>query len=353
MPFPPLPAPARLVSGLLVQVLLLLCAALPARAATFRLPDDGSNIVGRVQVVAADARNTLLDIARHYELGYHEITVANPGVSVWLPGEGTPIVVPAEFILPPKPWTGIVINIPQRRLFYFPRPRSGEPGTVVTFPIGVARPGWPTPLGQTRITAKYKDPSWIVPQSILAEHRSQGEPDFPEYFPPGPDNPMGLFALKTGFEQILIHGTNRPWGVGMRVSHGCIRMYPEHSAELFSLVPVDTPVRIVNQAVLAGSRGSELYLSVFDPVEDYPGGEESLVKQATDALMRYDRPPDAAEIDGDRLRKAVMARRFMPEPVSVGAPALERIIASIKPEPYAYEPYGVDANNAALPKASR
>ena len=328
--------------------MLFLCWATPVRAATFLLPTDGSNMVGQLHVVIADSRNTLLDIARHYDLGYEEITLANPGVSVWLPGEGTRVVVPTEFILPPQPWVGIVVNIPQRRLYYFPRRQANEPATVITFPIGIARPGWPTPLGSTRIIAKEKDPSWIVPKNIQAEHRSQGETDFPDYFPPGPNNPMGMLALETGFSQIFIHGTNRPWGVGMQVSHGCIHLYPENAAYLFPRVPVGTPVRIINQPVMVGERGPLLYLSVSKPIDEYPSPEGGLFMQAMEALTRY-----TPKINWDRMQQVVDAKQVIPVPVNAGAPGLDDIIASIKPEKYDFEPYGIEANDATPPSAPR
>lgn len=341
--------PIRAWHGL---VLLLACWAVPAWAATFPLPTDGSTIVGRLHVVTADSRNTLLDIARHYDLGYEEITVANPGVSVWVPGEGTRVVVPTEFVLPPRPWVGIVVNIPQRRLYYFPRPKAKEPATVVTFPIGIARPGWPTPLGSTRIVAKYKDPAWIVPKDIQAEHRSQGDPNFPDYFPPGPNNPMGMLALETGFSQIFIHGTNRPWGIGMEVSHGCIHLYPENAAYLFPHVPSGTPVKIINQPVSVGYRDHLLYLSVSKPLGEYPGDQDSLLMHAIDEVVRFG-TQDAPKVDWDRVRQAVDAKRILPVPVSVGAPSLDDSIASLKPEKYDFEPYGIEANDAAPPDAPR
>lgn len=305
-------------------------------------------MVGQIRVAIADSRNTLLDMARHYELGYDEIVSANAGVSIWLPGEGTRIVVPTQFILPPLPWQGLVVNIPQRRLYYFPKPKANELATVVTFPIGIARPGWPTPLGQTIITDKYRDPSWTVPESILEEHRSQGEPDFPAYFPPGPDNPLGMVAFRTGFEQILLHGTNRPWGVGMRVSHGCIRLYPENSEALFLQMPIGTPVRFINQPVSVGFQGGMLYLGVVEPVEDYGNGN-SLLRQAIDGLSAYGRTKTVSEWDLDRVQFAVEFRQFVPMPVSAGAPSLEQIIASLTPERYDFEPYGMEANNALVP----
>ncbi len=340
---------ARLVFGLHILVLLG-CWPGSGRSATFLLPTDGSNMVGQLHVVITDSRNTLLDIARHYDLGYEEITVANPGVSTWLPGEGARIVVPTEFILPPLPWQGIVLNIPQRRVYYFPRPEPKKPATVVTFPIGTARPGWPTPLGTTRIIGKYKDPAWFPPKSIQEEHRRQGEFDFPEYFPPGPDNPMGMLAMQTGFDKIFIHSTNRPWGVGLRVSHGCIRLYPEDAASLFEAVPVGTPVRIINLPVMVGARDGLLYLGVSEPVDAYPEDLDSPLLRAVDALVLHeDQQNNLPDIDWKRVREAVHAKRFVPVPVSVGAPSFDEIVTSIEPQHQAFEPYGVESNQGLPP----
>ena len=331
--------------------LLLLFGSATALSATFILPTDGSNMVGQIKVVTPDPNNTLLDIARHYDLGYNEITAANPGVSLWLPGAGSRIVVPAEFILPPRPWTGIVINIAQRRLYYFPRPNANEPAKVVTFPTGISRPGWATPLGKTRIIAKFKDPSWIVPKDIVAEHRNQGNANFPDYFPPGPNNPMGMLALETGFSEIYIHGTNRPWGVGMRVSHGCVHLYPENAAELFSSVPVGTEVRVINQPFAVGIRDQVFYLSAAKPVSEYPGSQLSPANLAAQAVVDYltRHTGSLPAIDWDRIRQVANAESVLPAPISMGAPTLTQMIDAIQAEKYDYPPYGIDANDAGQP----
>ncbi len=293
----------------------------------------------------------MLDIARHYDLGYDEIIAPNPGVSIWVPGAGTRLVIPTEFILPPQPWRGIVINIPQRRLYYFPRSKGAGPATVVTFPIGIARAGWPTPLGKTSIIAKFKDPSWIVPKNIQQEHRLQGEANFPDYFPPGPNNPMGMLALETGFSQIYIHGTNRPWGVGMRVSHGCIHLYPEDAAFMFAHVPVGTPVTIINRPLLLGKRNKVLYLSAFKPMTEYPEDQDSLSDQSINAVVRYKEPNvnHLPRIDWNRLQQVAKIHRIIPIPVSVDAPDIGAIIVGIRTKKYHFEPYGIDANDAGQP----
>lgn len=313
-------------------------------------------MIGSLRVVTiANPNTTLLDIARHFDLGYHEITAANPTTSAWVPKVGTKVIIPAEFILPPGPQEGIVVNIPQRRLFYFTH-QSGAKGKlaqVITFPVSIARAGWKTPLGLTRITAMHQDPSWFVPNSIRAEHLLEGEVEFPTYFPPGPDNPMGMLALQTGFPGIFIHGTNRPWGVGMRVSHGCLHLYPEDAAYLFSRVKVGTPVRFIDQPHTVGLRDGVLYLSSSELMGEYPN-ELSPANRADEALLYYQSThfsgaPTQLGIDWPRVSEVAMAHRYLPIPVSRGAPKLDQMIESIIPEPYDFEPYGDSANNGIPP----
>lgn len=338
---------------IIFAVVLAMSVAEVAKAAAFPLPVEGDNIVGNIQVVTIDNPDTtLLDIARHYDLGFEEITQVNPDVSVWVPKPGSRVIIPTEFILPPGLLEGIVINIPQMRLFYFPKPAPQQEAQVITFPISIAREGWRTPLGQSRIIAKHRDPSWFVPKSILEEHRSEGEMEFPTYFPPGPDNPMGMLALQTGFSGIFIHGTNMPWGVGMRTSHGCLHLYPEDAAELFPIVPVGTPVRIIDEPVTIGARDGELYLSSSKPISEYPS-ELPVPSRALSALVPYTQDSGSthsyAEVDWQRVHEAAVAHRILPIPISLGAPSVEDLIAEVKPQSYENEPYGPDANAAAPP----
>jgi len=336
----------------LAFALVMSAATAPAQSANFPLPPSGSDIVGHIQVVIPSPQNTLLDIARHFDLGYHEIVAANPGVSVWTPPTGARVVIPTQFILPPKPWTGIIIDIPQRRLYYFPEHHGREPDQVITFPIGISRPGWSTPLGKTRIIAKFRNPSWMVPQNILEEHRQEGEPRFPTYFPPGPDNPMGMLAMETGFSEIFIHATNRPWGVGMRTSHGCLHLYPEDAAELFQRVRVGTPVRIIDRPILVGIQDSRIYLSASEPVAEYPNGL-NFPTRAVAALIAYSKQHEHTLsrdlIDWNRVQSVAKARQIMPVPVGVNAPTTASIVAAIAPQTYDYKPYDINANDATVP----
>lgn len=258
---------------------LLLVAALPARAAIFTLPpgDAGvkQSVIGAVQVVIAKYEDTLSELGRRYGIGYEEMIAANPGVDAWLPGEGTRIVIPSQFILPDAPREGIVINLPEHRLYYFPLVKDGQPQTVVTYPISVGKMDWNTPLGVTRIVDKRVKPSWTPPESVHRERVMDGRPALPRVVPPGPDNPLGDYAMRLAIPggAYLIHGTNNPVAVGMPVTHGCIRMFPEDIDAFFKMVAVNTRVRILHQPYKAGFIGDQLYMEVHPPMPDHQDSE--------------------------------------------------------------------------------
>lgn len=336
------------------------------QAETFVLPTDGTTVVGQPKIIIPTQENTLLDIARQLDVGYHEITWANPGVDVWLPEKNVRVIVPTQYILPPKPWNGIVLNISQRRLYYFPPPPKGQPAKVMTFPVSIAREGWATPLGNTKVVAKHKDPAWFVPKSIQAEHKAAGETEFPEYFPPGPNNPMGMLAIQLGFQSIFIHGTNRPWGVGLRTSHGCLHLYPEDAAVIFPLMSANIPVRVIDEPMVVGVNKGELYMASFEPVAEY-GTTRNLMTRAALALAPFlqssvvpradakaapkkpETPPVVYEVDWSKVEK--ITRQFQVIPVSVApqGATLEAILDSVAPDLYDYPPYGVDDNDASMP----
>ncbi len=217
--------------------------------------------IGVVTTALAQHEDTLLDVGRRFGVGYEEIIAANPGVDPWLPGEGTEILIPARFVLPDAPREGIVVNLPEHRLYYYPPVKPGERPIVRTYPISTGKMDWKTPLGVTRIVSKQEKPNWYPPASVLAEHEANGDP-LPKVVPPGPDNPLGEHAMRLGLPSgaYLIHGTNRPAGVGMQVTHGCIRMFPEDIAELYGMVPVNTKVNLVDQPTKLGWHRGTLYI---------------------------------------------------------------------------------------------
>lgn len=233
----------------------------------FLLDSPEQSVIGEPQIVFTDKENTFSDLAREYGLGYDELMAANPGIDPWLPGDRTPVLLPTQYVLPPESREGLVLNIASRRLFYFPAVEEGQPVSVMTFPIGIGRVGWETPVGETEVVSKARDPHWYVPASVRKEHAEAGDP-LPAVVPPGPDNPLGHFVLKLDMPGYLIHGTNQPIGVGMRVSHGCIRLYPENIELLYELVDNGTQVSIVNAPYLAGWKDGELYFESHTPLED-------------------------------------------------------------------------------------
>jgi len=284
----------------------------------------GSDLVGKVQVTISRKEDTLPDIARRFNVGYEEIVRANPGVDPWLPGEGTRITLPTRFVLPDAPRRGVVINLAEMRLFYYlPRKDKHAPLEVMTHPIGIGRVGWSTPEGQTRVVARIKDPAWIPPVSVRREHAENGDP-LPARVPPGPDNPLGRHELRLALPGYLMHGTNKPYGVGMRVSHGCIRLYPEDIAQLFDKVPIGTPVTIVNQPYLLGWDGDVLYVQAYSPLEDddrnWEHGPASLRKKGMKSkspLWKRIAAADAS-IDWKLARDVSKLPSGIPIPVTTG-----------------------------------
>ncbi|MDH4107484.1 MAG: L,D-transpeptidase family protein [Gammaproteobacteria bacterium] len=248
---------------------LLWTLPLAVNAEIYELPPDGSDVIGGVSTILARHDDTLLDIARRHGLGYEDIVRANPDVDVWLPGEGTEVVLPTRYIIPSGPRRGVVLNLAEYRMYYFPEPAAGERAVVMTYPMSIGRMDWATPLGRTRVVAKVRNPAWYPPESVRAEHAAEGD-ILPRVVPPGPKNPLGARAMRLDIPGYLIHGTNRPDGVGMRVTHGCIRMFPEDIEFLFEQVPVNTPVRIVNEPIKLGWDGENLVMEAHRQLESSP-----------------------------------------------------------------------------------
>ncbi|MFW6346652.1 MAG: L,D-transpeptidase family protein [Halomonas sp.] len=265
----------------------------------FPLPETG-NVIGENITVTIQAGDTLVDLAREHNVGYEAIRMANPDVSLWAPFAGTEVVIPDRHILPDAPREGIVVNLSELRLYYY-----SSPGVVETYPISVGREGFSTPVGVTRTTVKVKDPAWSPPRSMREEAAARGEPP-PAVVPPGPDNPLGRHAILLGLPSYLIHGTNRPDGVGMRVSRGCIRMFPEDIESLYERVPSGTQVNIIDQPFKAGwAEDGVLYAQSFPRLDENQQDFAPLL-EAIEAVTRAfgdEQPP----VDYARLRKVVEA----------------------------------------------
>jgi len=223
------------------------------------LLQNNQSIFGQLSSVDIQEGDSLPLIARHFGLGFDEISIANPGIDPWVPESGHTLKLPSQFILPDVAKKGLVLNLAAKRLFYFPKNKNHK---MMTFPIGIGRKGWLTPTGKTKITAKKKHPRWVVPKSIRLEHEKKGDP-LPKVVAAGPNNPLGDYAIRLAIPGYLIHSTNKPYGVGMAVSHGCIRLYPEDIAILFQHVTTHMPVRILNQPYLIGWVNQQLFIQVY------------------------------------------------------------------------------------------
>lgn len=268
----------------------------------FLLPEKG-NMVGEVYTVTATEEDTLLDIARANNVGYEEIRMANPDTSLWVPGEGTEVTIPGQFILPDEARTGIVINVAELRLYYYPEVAQGETPRVETYPIGIGRDAYNTPLGITKTTMRLENPAWYPPESIRREAAERGDPA-PAVVPPGADNPLGQYAILLDIPGYLIHGTNQPDGIGMRASRGCIRMHPDDIESVFWRVPVGTQVNIIDSPIKVGwdaSGGG--YVQAFTAADENVYGMDTLLNVV--GLIERDENGSSQSADYEQVREVL------------------------------------------------
>ena len=303
----------------------------PLATHTFPYVPKVTTVVGQLQATIAAEEDTLSDIARRFNLGYDEVVNANPGVDPWLPKAGTRIVLPTQFVLPDAPHDGVVVNLAALRLYYFPKAAKGAERTVVTVPIGIGRVGWATPEGTTKIVSKRKDPTWTPPASVRKEHAAEGD-ILPARVPAGPDNPLGAFAMNLGWPSYLMHGTNKPAGVGMRASHGCIRLYPEDIATLFPQLPIGTKVTVVNQPLLYTVQDGQFYVQSFPPHEEHPEAKAAAKGQRftkkVQAKMTQRAGAAAIAVDWTLTEQVVNASKGVAIPVAQPAAGVEPFLAS-------------------------
>ena len=272
---------------------------------------EPSNLVGHISVANVTEGDTLSDIARMYNVGYTEIRIANPSIDPWLPREGQEVMIPDMHVLPNQVRNDIVINVPEMRMYYYGKHATSE---VRSFPISVGRQEWITPHGEMLVTGKLEAPSWYPPDSILKEHEEMGEP-LPRVVPAGPDNPLGRYALLLSKKGYLIHGTNKPYGIGMRVTHGCVRMYPKHIEWLFTKIKTGATVIVVNQPLKVGRVNNAIFLEAHPSLkEDY----KSLSQRYSNAIRILERNFGDAplKLSYRRIQQVVMKQTGVP--VEVG-----------------------------------
>jgi L,D-transpeptidase ErfK/SrfK len=305
----PTPRPAVLLLA------TLLLAGCDADRGALPLPRNGDAVVGSVRTIRLDEPATAIDVARRHSVGIHELRASNakvPGIRSGKIPAGTELRLPTQFILPDAPRRGIVINIAERRLYYFPGDADDEPRTVMAFPAAVGREEWETPTGETHVAERIVDPPWYPPASIREAQADEGRA-LPAKVPPGPDNPLGKYALRLGWNKHLIHGTNQPRSIGKRVSHGCVRLYPEDMEQLFGDVREGTPVKLVDEAVKLGSREGALYLEAHASDSDAAAEARERVPARISAWAR--KHPER-RIDWEAVQRALDASRGLPVRIS-------------------------------------
>lgn len=326
-------------------VMVLALLVMPLTAQAYDKDYFGENIIH-----TAVFEDTLIHLARNNKLGFVELRSANPTLDPWIPGAGERIILPKQHILPDAPRVGIVINLAEMRLYYFKD--KGQP--PITFPISVGREGLQTPVGSTSVVRKKDGPTWRPTPRMREE-----KPELPASVPPGPDNPLGTHALYLGWPQYLIHGTNKPYGIGRRVSSGCIRMYPESIKELFPIVPVGTPVTVVDQPIKTGWINGKLHIEVS------PTQEQSLKIEEDGVLTSYEITAEDMKmisqkagihrdkIDWAAVRQAVQEHRGYPVPIlsitEASAPAVQPA-PQVDVKPTVAEKLAQTGENISAPK---
>ena len=276
------------------------------------LPDYpmGARIgMGKNQSYVVGGEDTFLDIARHFGVGYVEMRAANPEADPWAPAPGKEVLIPGMQLLPRARQQGVVVNLAKMRLYYFRDP-GREP---ISFPIGIGSEGLDTPTGVTKIVRKTAGPSWYP-----TDRMRTAKTWLPRMVPPGAANPLGTHALYLGWPTFLIHGSNKPWGVGRRVSSGCMRMYPENVVDFFEMVPVGTRVAIVDQPILVGWLDDGLYLEAnptYSQSVDIENGLDITPAPLTDKMREMITAAAgvaASRVNWGAVEKTVLERRGTP-----------------------------------------
>lgn len=278
-------------------------------------------LIGDLAALVSEKEDSLPDIARHYGLGFNDVSIANPTLSPWTPKPGSKVLLPLRFILPDTAHQDIVLNLANMRMFYYPK---NQPDKVYTYPVGIGREGWSTPMGLTKIISKTVNPAWTVPASIHQEHAQKGD-KLPNVVVSGPNNPLGKFAMRLAIPGYLIHGTNKPYGIGLQVSHGCIQLYPEDIETLFDKIRVGTAVNIVHQPYLTAWQDSVLYLEANEPLQKWEKNKSQLKKQLFKNLKKISQTHQV-DIDWERVETIIQQANGIPTPILRNSPGFAELV---------------------------
>lgn len=291
---------------------ILVLFPLASMANVYSLPVNGSRLIGEVQQHLVQKGEYFQTIAKDYDVGILELMAANPGVDPFLPKEGTLLIIPTEMLLPDVPRKGVVINLPELRLYYFPKGQQ----KVYVFPVGIGRVGRETPVMQTRVKARIPNPTWTPPASVRKDHLEERGEVLPTVVQPGPDNPLGKFAIQLAYGRgsYLIHGTNQDFGIGMRVSAGCIRLSPDNIEWLFNNIARGEKVTVINQTVKTASEpNGRQMIEVHSPLSKTKVEQIQVVKLTKNDfkfMNQYD-------VDNSSADQAIMQKSGLPVDVSL------------------------------------
>lgn len=299
------------------------------QAKEFPWPEK-SDLIGKQQVITAKYEDTLSDIGESHNIGFNEIVNANPDLDAWLPGEGSQITVPDEYILP-SIREGVVINLHEYRLYYFPK----DGGKVITYPVGIGAQSTPTPLVETQVKLKIEQPTWYPPASVRAEYLKEHGKEMKRVFPPGPSNPLGPYAIQLDLPGYFLHGTNKAFGIGTKVSHGCIRLYNEDISDLVFKVPNKTPVRLVKEPIKLGMKGDQLYVELH-PDEADNLSNKKMVQQIIAKAIRLEKQYGDMKLDIVAIEKAIEKPLGIPQ--RIGVIKSDRLPANKKADVIAVSP---------------
>lgn len=330
---------------------LLVSSAYAQKHIEYTQPAKGNDVIGEIMYVTPKNHESLVDLTIRYEMGYEELKWANPGINAWMLSDTTPLVLPTQFILPAGKRSGIVSNIPEMRTYYFLK----DTDTIYVYPVGVGRMDWKTPLGSWAITRKQEHPAWYPPESIRREHLEMGRGVLPSMVPAGPDNPLGTRVLRLALPSYLLHGTNEQTGIGMRVTHGCMRFYPQHIEQLYEIVPTNTMVTFLNEPVKYGLLGNDILMEVHPPLEEDNLSVAGLKEKALVELERFLKPYPNHIVNYDIVNLAVQQQSGIP--VNIGQkvasnnphftqqPSLELYSTESNPQAVATRPTAAPSTN--------
>ena len=298
-------------SHILLSILFYFFLSTFAQSEQYLLPENNKSLIGQMSLITAQEEDTFLKIARRFDIGFQELVIANPGVDPWLPGEGTQVIIPTRYILPNVKREGLILNLAEMRLYYFPKSASKNRNYVYTYPISIGKDGWGTPHSKSKIIAKTKNPTWYPPESIRKEHEERDDP-LPTSIPPGPDNPLGKYALRLSLSGYLIHGTNEPRGIGMKVTHGCIRLHPDDIEDLFNRVSVNTPVTIVNQPYKVAWHENRLYAEMHPNEGDESTTNSRFLTQFVQSIITATKSSKEYQVDWELANRLAKNKTGLP-----------------------------------------